>query len=77
MGVRVKGLAKVQTASELSQTEYTDSDQSQREVTVDGYTFHFGPNEVKNFLDDGIGAAVAAFRTDGVIEDASTGDARS
>ena len=39
----------------------TDTTQSQREVTKDGYTYHFGPNEVKNFMDDGVGAAVAAF----------------
>lgn len=74
MGVRVKGLANVQSASQLSQTEVVDSTQDQREVTVDGYTFHFGPNEVKNFLDEGVGAAVAAFRSgesaEGIVEDA-------
>jgi hypothetical protein len=32
-----------------------------RETTVDGQTFHWGPNQVRNFLDDGVGAAHAAF----------------
>lgn len=37
-----------------------DWNQTQRETTVDGYTFHWGPNEVRNFLDEGVGAAHAA-----------------
>ena len=75
MSVRVKGLPNVKSASnQVSATEVVDSDQNQREVTVDGYTYHFGANEVKNFADDGIGAAVAAFRSgesaEGILEDA-------
>lgn len=68
MGVRVKTFGNVQTAGVMP--EVVDSSLSQREVTVDGQTFHFGPNEVKNFLDDGVGAKVAAFGTDGIVEDA-------
>ena len=71
MGVRVKTYGNVQTVGEM--TEVVDSSVDQREVTVDGYTFHFGPNETKNFLDEGVGAAVAAFRSggdaDGIVED--------
>lgn len=40
-----------------------DTSIDQRETTVDGYTFHWGPNEVRNFLDDGVGLAHAAFGT--------------
>ena len=55
-----------------------DSTTSQRTAIVDGYEFHFGPNEKKNFLDDGIGAAVAAFGDDGIVEDAIPfGDSRA
>lgn len=72
MSVRVKGGARVQDLSQ--HPEYTDSSFDQREVTVDGYTYHFGPNETRNFLDDGVGAAVAAYRSggsaDGIVEDA-------
>ena len=28
---------------------------------MDGYTFNWGPNETRNFLDEGVGAAHAAF----------------
>lgn len=38
-----------------------DRTQSQRETIVDGYTFHWGANEVRNFLDEGVGRAHAAF----------------
>ena len=48
---------------------YIDSSIDQREVTVDGYTFHYAPNEVRNFLDDGVGAAAAAYGAVGVAED--------
>ena len=67
MGVRVSTFGNVQAAGVM--TETVDSSFDQREVTVDGYTFHFGPNETKNFLDEGVGAAVAAFGSDGIVED--------
>ena len=69
MATRVKSLTNVLSANILSQTEVVDSTQEQRETTVDGYTFHWSPNFVRNFLDEGVGAAHAAFKTDGVIED--------
>lgn len=59
MGVRIKA----KTTNAQRNAEVLDTTTTQREVTVDGYTFHFGPNEVKNFLDEGVGAAVAAFNT--------------
>ena len=34
-----------------------DTDQVQRETTVDGYTFHWGENQTRNFLDEGVGIA--------------------
>lgn len=68
MGVRVKSGTNPLTAA-IDMREVVDSTTTQREATVDGYTFHFGPNEVRNFLDEGVGAAVAAFRTDGIAED--------
>lgn len=64
MGVRVKHY--LQGGGGLvhrEATEVVDRTMENRETTVDGYTFHWGPNEVRNFLDDGVGAAHAAFRT--------------
>jgi hypothetical protein len=42
-----------------------------RETTVDGQTFHWGPNQVRNFLDDSVGKRHAAFTADVVnqVED--------
>lgn len=86
MGVRVKKfLNNTGTGGEalVSQTEYKDDSIENRETTVDGYTFHWGPNEVRNFLDEGVGAAHAAFKSangteDDVIEDTQAfGDSRS
>ena len=63
MGVRIKSYASNKNiAGGGEATEYRDDPQDQREVTVDGQTHHFAPNEVKNFLDDGIGVAVGAFK---------------
>lgn len=76
MSVRVKKFLNTTGTGEeavVSQTEYEDNSLENRETTVDGYTFHWGPNEVRNFMDDGVGAAHAGFRAangteDGVIE---------
>ena len=76
MAVRIKSLPNPLSGSIESLTEVVDSNIVQRTVIVDGYEFHFGPNEKKNFLDEGVGAAVAAFRTDGIIENTETGEAR-
>jgi hypothetical protein len=77
MGVRVKRLTN--TAQVETNPQIYDATREQREVTVDGYTFHFGMNEVKNFLDEGVGAAVAAFSsTDTIVEnDKSFGSGRT
>lgn len=86
MGVRVKKfLNTTGTGAEalVSQTEYKDDSFENRETTVDGYSFHWGPNEVRNFLDEGVGAAHAAFQSandteDAVIEDTQAfNDSRS
>lgn len=75
MGTKVKSYGNPLSAS-IVMPEVVDSTQSQREATVDGYTFHFGPNEKKNFLDESVGQRIAAFRTDGVVEDKDMGDSR-
>ena len=75
MSTKVKSFANPLAAA-IDMREVVDSTQEQREVTVDGYTFHFGPNEKKNFLDESVGQRAAAFRTDGVVEDADMGDSR-
>lgn len=61
-----------------------DSTQTQRETTVDGYTFHWGTNERRNFLDDNIGIRHRNFAvgnatgtTNIVLDTLQTGDARS
>ena len=59
MGVKVKRYAA--TADPVSDPIAQDTTREQREVTVDGQTYHFGLNEQKNFLDEGVGAAVGRF----------------
>mgnify|MGYP007099643357 CR=1 FL=1 len=39
---------------------WVDSTQEQRETTVDGQTFHWGPGQVRNFASDGVGLLHAA-----------------
>lgn len=73
MSVRVKALTtNVSPLAADSNTNFPDSTQTQRETTVDGYTFHWGPNETRNFLDQGVAAAHAAFNPGGarIVEDA-------
>jgi len=59
MSVRVKNHNAVTNV--VTEPVVIDSTREQRETTVDGYTFHWGPNEVRNFLDDGVGLAHAGF----------------
>lgn len=68
MGVSVKSSPAVLDGT-VAKTEVEDSTQEQRDVTVDGYTFHFSPNFTRNFLDDSVGQRAAAFRDDGIEED--------
>lgn len=56
--------------------EVVDSTTEQREVTIDGYTYHYGPNEKRNFLDESVGQRAAAFRTDGIVESDDMGSSR-
>jgi len=60
MGVRVKSRSTNKGTGQ--NTSFPDSTREQRETTVDGYTYHWGPNESRNFLDEGVGAAHAAFK---------------
>lgn len=41
--------------------EIVDTDLVTKETTVDGMTFAWGPSQVRNFADDGVGIAHAAF----------------
>lgn len=86
MGVSVKKfLNNTGTGGEavVSQTEYKDDSAENRITIKDGYEFHWGPNEVRNFMDDGVGAAHAGFQAadgteDNVIENnQSFGSSRS
>lgn len=60
MGVRV---IRDHNKAELEKNPIFDAGftQEQRETTVDGQTFHWAPGQVRNFLDQGVGAAHAAF----------------
>ena len=72
MSVRVKKfLNNTGTGGEaiVDQTEYKDDSFENRETTVDGQTFHWGPNQVRNFADDGVGIAHAVFRSGDTTED--------
>lgn len=69
MATRVKRYSN--TADIERDAIFIDSTREQRETTVDGYTFHWGPNEVRNFLDESVGARHAAFAPGtNIIEDA-------
>ena len=81
MSVRVFASGRI-SAEQLHAPEYIDSSVTQRETTVNGYTFHWGINETRNFLDDGLGLAHAAFRGNATIDQMVQdiipfGDARS
>ena len=62
MGVRIIQRSTNDNA-EKGEGTYLDSSFDQRVTTVDGYSFHWGVNERRNFLDQGVGAAHAAFKT--------------
>lgn len=69
MSTRVVAVPTGVDAHQVEKTEYEDTSFDQRETTVDGYTFHWSPNMKRNFLDDGVGLAHAAFKdadSDGV-----------
>ncbi len=79
MGVRVVSRSTNQPPSGGEGTEFLDDTREQRETTVDGYTYHWGINEKRNFLDEGVGVAHAAFNGGATIvqEDAIPfGDSR-
>ena len=60
MSVRVKRYS-TDGIGEASFENLGGSSVTQRETTVDGQTFHWGPNEVRNFLDENVGRRHAAF----------------
>lgn len=80
MAVKLKRYGNT-TDRDKNPMDRQDTTQEQRETTVDGYTFHWGINQTRNFADDGVGAAHAAFSSAGhdtVVEDtAPSGDSRS
>jgi hypothetical protein len=77
MSVSVKRFSE--TAQMIRNPIFVDTTREQRETTVDGQTFHWGPNEDRNFLDDGVGHAHAAFAPGAnITEDATvTGQSTS
>ena len=60
MSVRVKRYS-IQGLEQNDIVPGDDSTIAQRETTVDGQTFHWGINQVRNFLDDSVGQRHAAF----------------
>lgn len=58
--------------------EFVEVPWENRITVKDGLQVHWGPNEVKSFADDGVGAAHAAF-TGGatIVEDSEGREARS
>lgn len=77
MPVRVKRTGQNASAGVNQGPEFVEVPFENRVTTVDGQSFHWGPNEVRNFADDGVGAAHAAFDNDAgnnVREDDTVGD---
>lgn len=58
MGVRLKRFS-FETGGEENQGP-GDWDTEQMETEVDGQRFHWGPGQVRNFADDGVGLKHAA-----------------
>ena len=58
MPVRIKRVSNL-SGGDANQG-WVDSTQEQRETTVDGQTFHWGPGQVRNFADDNVGVRHAA-----------------
>lgn len=71
MGTRVTSKSSNRGTGE--NTTFVDSTTTQRETTFDGQTYHWGPNETRNFLDQGVGAGHAAFKSGATLiqEDAT------
>lgn len=69
---------KVKRFSSTDQVEkepiIVDTSFEQRETTVDGYTFHWGLNQTRNFADDSVGERHAAFGAQGVAQDTKATD---
>ena len=75
MSIRIKRYGNTLLGTVDNNVDYT---QTQRETTVDGYTFHWGVNEVRNFLDEGVGVAHGAFAPGAnIVEDKIPRDSRS
>ena len=67
MAVKVK---KYTTSAQVEKDpQIVDDSFDQRETTVDGYTFHWGLNQTRNFADDSVGERHAAFGAIGVAEE--------
>ena len=78
MGVRVKRYSKALTRENNPIVE--DLSQEGRETTFDGQTFHWGTNEVRNFIDDGVGLGHVGYAQGSatIVEDTLPfGDSRS
>lgn len=61
----------------IEQPEITDNSFTQREVTFDNMTFHYGMNQTRNFADDGVGIGFTN-STENIVQDTIPfGDARS
>lgn len=68
MAVKVRRFSNT-AAVEVDPIYQHDTSFEQRETTVDGYTFHWGANQTRNFADDSVGERHAAFGAVGVAED--------
>ena len=77
MAVRVKRVGQNASNGSDQGPEFVEVPFENRVTVVDGQEVHWAPNEVKNFADDGVGAAHAAFDNDAgnnTREDTTVGD---
>lgn len=65
MSVRIKKYnEQADPPGDDNATEFDDLSNDQRTaIDNEGYQYYFGPNEVKNFLDDGRGISIAGSGT--------------
>ena len=52
----------------LNQPEWLEDSFENQEVTFDNMTFHYGPNQTRNFADDGVGLGFT-LAASGIVQD--------
>lgn len=75
MAIRLRNVNSVNDPANPTGPEFVEVPFENRVTEHDGIQFHWAPNQVRNFADDGVAAGhAAAVSNDGVVEDITVGD---